>query len=116
MLSWVLDLGVTVLLSGLEAAALLAFFFVEGMKKWAKGGGPVPGETRRLFLVLTVGSASTALVSWGFFSVDLPVAFGSQAVMAALLAALLVLGAGSEGGKLVSRYRFQRRLRRERRR
>jgi hypothetical protein len=89
--------------------------FVEGMKKWAKGGGPVPGETRRLFLVLTVGSTFSALVSWGFFLVDLPVAFGSQAVMAALLAALLVLGSGSEGSKRVSRYRYRRRLRRKRR-
>jgi hypothetical protein len=96
MLKWVLDLGVTVLLSGLEVGALLAFVFVEGMKKWAKGGGPVPGETRRLFLVLTGGSTFSALVSWGFFLVDLPVAFGSQAVMAALLAALLVLGSGAK--------------------
>ncbi|MCG8969050.1 hypothetical protein [Streptomyces sp. CL12-4] len=55
MLKRVLDLGVTVLLSGLEVGALLAFVFVEGMKEWAKRRGPVPGETRRLFLVLTRG-------------------------------------------------------------
>ncbi|MFD5450622.1 hypothetical protein ACWDTR_28315 [Streptomyces sp. NPDC003470] len=116
MLKWVLDLGVAVLLSGLEVAALAAFVFAEGMKKWARNGGSVPGETRRFLLVLGGGSASSALISWGFFRLDLPVACGTQAVVSALLAALLILGAGTEGARRISRYRYRRRLRRERRR
>ncbi|MFC9287598.1 hypothetical protein [Streptomyces sp. NPDC057052] len=55
MSKWVLDLGLAILLSGLEVAALVAFWFVEGMKKWAAEGGPVPGGTSRFFLVLSVG-------------------------------------------------------------
>ncbi|WP_328847440.1 hypothetical protein [Streptomyces sp. NBC_00258] len=116
MLKWVLDLGLAVLLSGLEVAGLVAFWFVEGMKKWAAKGEPVPGETSRLFLVLSVGSTSSALISYGFSWADLPVACASQAVLAALLALLLILGAGTECGERISRYRLRRRLRRQRRR
>ncbi|MEU8649401.1 hypothetical protein [Streptomyces sp. NPDC048737] len=116
MLKWVLDLGLAILLSGLEVAALVAFWFVEGMKKWAAKGGPVPGETSRLFLVLSVGSTSSALISYGFSWADLPMACASQAGVAALSTSLLILGAGTECGRRISRYRLRRRLRRERRR
>ncbi|MFD9396416.1 hypothetical protein ACFWBB_38460 [Streptomyces sp. NPDC060000] len=116
MLKWVLDFALSVLLSGFEVAALVAFWFVEGMKTWAAKGRPVPGETSRLFLVLSVGSTSSALISYGFSRADLLVACASQAVLAALLALLLILGAGTEGGKRISRYRLRSRLRRERRR
>ncbi|QJT06337.1 hypothetical protein G9272_43510 [Streptomyces asoensis] len=112
MLKWILDIGLAVLLAGLEVAALVAFLFVEGMKKWAVKGGPVPGETSRLFLVLGVGSTCSALISYGFSWADLPVACVSQAV----LAVLLILGAGTECGMRISRYRLRRRLRRKRRR
>lgn len=100
MVKWVLEVGLAVLLSGLEAAALVAFWFVEGMKKWAAEGGPVPGETGRYFLVLSVGSTSSALISYGFSWADLPVACASQAVLAALLTLLLILGAGTECGNM----------------
>jgi hypothetical protein len=116
MLKWVLDLGLAVLLSGLEVAALVAFWFVEGIKKWAAKGGPVPGGTSRFFLVLSVGATSSALISYGFSWADLPVACASQVVLAALLTLLLILSAGTECGKRISRYRLRRRLRRERRR
>ncbi|MFE5923140.1 hypothetical protein ACWCQZ_45300 [Streptomyces sp. NPDC002285] len=114
MLKWVLDLGLGVLLLGLEVAALVAFWFVEGMKKWAANGGLVPGATSRFFLVLSVGSTSSALISYSFSWADLPVACASQAVVAALLALLLLLGAGTESGKRISRHRLRHRLRRER--
>ncbi|MGC3002287.1 hypothetical protein ACPF8X_28895 [Streptomyces sp. G35A] len=116
MLKGVLDLGLAVLLSGLEVAALVAFWFVEGMKKWAAKGGPVPGETSRFFMVLSVGSTSLTLIGYGFSWADLPVACVSQAILAALLALLLILSAGTECGKRISRYRLRRRLRRGRRR
>ncbi|MGF0175855.1 hypothetical protein ACQF36_36890 [Streptomyces sp. Marseille-Q5077] len=116
MLKWVLDLGLAVLLLGLEVAALVAFWFVEGMKKWAANGGLVPGETSRFFLMLSAGSTSSALISYSFSWADLPVACASQAVVAALLALLLLLGAGTESGKRISRHRIRHRLRRERRR
>lgn len=116
MSKWVLDLGLAILLSGLEMAALVAFWFVEGMKKWAAEGGPVPGGTSRFFLVLSVGSTSSALISYGFSWADLPMACASQAVLAALSTSLLILGAGTECSKRISRHRSRRRLRRERRR
>jgi hypothetical protein len=114
MSKWVLDLGLAVLLPGIEAAALVAFWFVEGLKKWAAKGRPVPGETRRLLLALSGGSTSSALISYGFTWADLPVACASQAVVAALLTLLLTLAAGAECGRRISRYRLRRRLRRER--
>ncbi|XMA35672.1 hypothetical protein O1157_00940 [Streptomyces albogriseolus] len=55
MLMWILDLGLAVLMPGLEVAALVAFWFVEGMKKWAAKGGPVPGATSRFLMVLSGG-------------------------------------------------------------
>lgn len=116
MVKCVLDLGLAVLLSGLEMSALAAFWFVEGMKKWAAKGGPVPGEKSRLFLVLSAGPTSSALLSYSFSRAELPVACASQAVVAALLTLLLILGAGTECGTRISRYRLRRRLRRERRR
>ncbi|GAB2968597.1 hypothetical protein GCM10023080_034420 [Streptomyces pseudoechinosporeus] len=110
-----MDLGLAVLFSGLEVAALVAFWFVEGLKKWAANGGPVPGAASRFFLV-SVGPTSLAAISYGFYWADLRVASASQAVLAALLALLLVLSAGSACGKRMGRYRLRRRLRRERRR
>jgi hypothetical protein len=115
MLQWVLDVGLAVLLSGLEVAASAAFWFAEAMKKWAVKGGPVPGATRRLFLVMSVGPTSLALIGYGLSWADLPVACASQAALAALLTLLLSLGAGTECGKRISRSRLRRRLRRERR-
>ncbi|MET7656750.1 hypothetical protein [Streptomyces sp. NPDC005486] len=116
MTKWVLDAGLAILLAGLEVAALVAFLFVEGMKKWAAKQGPVPGETSRFFLVLSAGSASSALIGYGSSRAGLPVACASQAVLAALLTLLLILGAATECGKRISRHRYRRRLRRQRRR
>jgi hypothetical protein len=116
MLMWILDLGLAVLMAGLEVAALVAFWFVEGMKKWAAKGGPVPGATSRFLMVLSGGSTSSALIGYGFSCADLLVACASQVVVAALLTLLLVMGAGTEGGKRITSYRLRRRLRRERRR
>ncbi|BFO17164.1 hypothetical protein SHKM778_35520 [Streptomyces sp. KM77-8] len=49
MVKGALDLGLAILLAGLEAAALVAFCLVEGMKKW------VAKEGR--FLVRRAGSS-----------------------------------------------------------
>ncbi|MDT0401920.1 hypothetical protein [Streptomyces edwardsiae] len=116
MLKGALDLGLAILLAGLEAAALVAFCLVEGMKKWVAKGGPVPGATSRFLVVLSVGSTLSALVGYGFFRADLPMACVSQAVVAALLTSLLLLDAGTECVKRSGRHRLRRRLRRERRR
>ncbi|MGW2637382.1 hypothetical protein [Streptomyces sp. NPDC001348] len=113
MVEWVLDLGLTVVTAGLEVAALVAFWFVESVRKWAAQGGPVPGATSRLFLVLSAGSASSALIGYGFARAGLPLACVSQAVLAALLALLLVLGAATELRRRISGYRLRRRVRRE---
>lgn len=112
----VLDVGLAVLLSGLEVAVLVAFWFVEGVKKWAAQGGPVPGATGRFLWVLSVGATLSALAGYGFSRADLPVASVSQTVVATLLTLLLLLGAGTECGKRISQHRSRRRLRRERRR
>lgn len=82
-------------------------------------GGPgeaVPGAVTRFFLVVSVGPTFLAAVSYGFFCADLPVACASQALIAALLALLLILSAGSVCRKRVTSWRSRRRLRRERRR
>lgn len=85
MLMWTVDLGSAALLTALEVTALAAFWFAEGLKQWAAGGARPPGATARLFLVLTVGPTGLVAVSYGFYRADLPVACGSQALLAAPL-------------------------------
>ncbi|MFF3055762.1 hypothetical protein [Streptomyces sp. NPDC057909] len=92
MLMWTVDLGSAALLTALEMAALVAFWFAEGLKQRAAGGARPPGATARLFLVLTVGPTGLVAVSYGFYRADLPVACGSQALVAAALILLLALG------------------------
>ncbi|MFB6663999.1 DUF6234 family protein [Streptomyces sp. CS147] len=116
MATWAPDIGLAVLLSGLEVAALVVFWFVEGLKQWATKGGTVPGGTRRSVLALGLGAASSALIGLGLSGADLPVARASQSVMALLLALLLILVAGHEGYDRFRTYRFRSRLRRDRRR
>ncbi|NEC18740.1 DUF6234 family protein [Streptomyces parvus] len=116
MATWTPDIGLAVLLSGLEVAALVVFWFLEGLKQWATKGGTVPGRTRRSILALGLGAASSALIGFGLSRADLPVARASQAVMALLLALLLILTAGHEGYDRLCTYRLRRRLRRSRRR
>lgn len=116
MATWAPDVGLAALLSGLEVAALVVFWFVEGMKQWATRGGTVPGRTRRSMLALGLGAASSALIGLGLSGADLPVARASQSVMALLLALLLILIAGHEGYDRLCTYRLRRRLRRNRQR
>ncbi|SCD90315.1 hypothetical protein GA0115253_1023014 [Streptomyces sp. Termitarium-T10T-6] len=116
MATWAPDIGLAVLLSGLEVTALVVFWFVEGMKQWATKGGTVPGRMRRSMLALGLGAASSALIGLGLSGADLPVARASQSVMALLLALLLILVAGPEGYDRFRTYRFRSRLRRDRRR
>lgn len=116
MWTWVLDLGLAVVMSGLEVAALVAFWFVGSMRIWAAQGMPVPPRTGRVFLVLGVGVTSSALIGYGLARIDLPVACASQAVLAVLLTLLLVMGATTECSRWISGYRLRCRLRRERRR
>ncbi|MGO1019770.1 hypothetical protein ACTOXX_04230 [Streptomyces rubiginosohelvolus] len=110
------DIGLAVLFSGFEVAALVVFWFLEGLKLWATKGGTVPGRTRRSILALGLGAASSALIAFGLSEADLAVAGASQAVMALLLALLLILVAGHEGYGKFRTYRFRSRLRRNRRR
>ncbi|WP_326770347.1 hypothetical protein OG978_41920 (plasmid) [Streptomyces sp. NBC_01591] len=108
------DLGLAVLLSALGALGLVGFWFVEGLKQWAAQGQSVPDPTGRYVLVLSTGSACSAVIAYGLSWADLPIACTAQAVMAALLALLLLLVAGSACGKRIRRERLRRRLRRER--
>ncbi|MFJ7086870.1 hypothetical protein ACIQU8_27010 [Streptomyces griseus] len=116
MATWVPDLGLAVLLTGFEVAALVMFWFVEGLKQWATKGGTVPGRTRRFILALSLGAASSALIGHGLSKADLPVAYASQAGLAVLLALLSVLVAGVEAYERIATHRYRSRLRRERRR
>ncbi|WP_446750201.1 DUF6234 family protein [Streptomyces sp. Ncost-T6T-1] len=109
MASWAPDIGLAVLLSGLEVAALVLFCFLEGLKQWATKGWAVPGRTRRSILALGLGAASSALIGFGLSGADLPVARASQSVMALLLALLLILVAGHEGYDRFCTYRFRSR-------
>lgn len=92
MIMWTVDIGSAALLTALEVVVLAAFWFAEGLKQWAAGGARPPGATTRLFLVLTVGPIGLVAVSYGFYRADLPVACGSQALLAAALILLLALG------------------------
>ncbi|MDQ0985974.1 hypothetical protein [Streptomyces sp. V2I9] len=113
-MAFLVDLGLAVLLSALGALGLVGFWFVEGLKQWAAKGQSVSDPTGRQVLVLSTGSACTAAIAYGLSWTDLPRACTAQAVMAALLALLLLLVAGSACGKRIRRERLRRRLRRER--
>ncbi|MFE7791638.1 hypothetical protein [Streptomyces sp. NPDC057460] len=104
MLMWTVDLGSAAVLTALEVAALAAFWFAEGLKQWAAGGARPPGATARLFLVLTVGPTRRVAVSYGFYRADLPVACGSQALLAAALILLPALGGGTECARLLAQH------------
>ncbi|MEV7659455.1 DUF6234 family protein [Streptomyces anulatus] len=108
------DLGLAVLLSALEALGLVGFWFVEGLKQWAAKGQSVPDPTGRYMLLLSTGSACSAVIAYGLSQADLPIACTVQAVMAALLALLLLLVAGTTWGRRLGRDRRRRRLRQER--
>jgi len=54
-MGWLADLGLAVLLSALEAVALVGFWFVEGLRQWAAQGQSVPDPTNRFLLVLSRG-------------------------------------------------------------
>ncbi|MFE6755601.1 hypothetical protein ACFVDQ_18645 [Streptomyces sp. NPDC057684] len=114
MAKWMLDVGLAVLLAGLEVAALLAVWFVAAMEKWAAKGAPVPDRMGRDVLTLSVAAASSASIGYGCSLAALPVACVSQLVMAVLLTLLLFLGVGTECSRRIVRERRRRRLRRER--
>lgn len=108
------DLGLAVLLSALDAVALVCVWFAESLKQWAARGQSVPDPTGRHMLVLSTGSTCSAVIAYGLSRADLPMACTAQAAIAALLASLLLLVAGTACGNRIRRDRLRRRLRRER--
>ncbi|MEU5062231.1 MULTISPECIES: DUF6234 family protein [unclassified Streptomyces] len=114
MTKGMLDVGLAVLLTGLEVVALLAVWFVGAMEKWAAKGAPVPDRMGRDMLALSVAAASSASIGYGCSLAVLPLACVSQLVMAVLLTLLLFLGVGTECNRRIGRERRRRRLRRER--
>jgi heme exporter protein D len=108
------DLGLAVLLSALEALALVGFWFAEGMRQWAARGQSVPDPTGWYLVLLSMGSACSAMIAYGLAWADLHMACTAQAVMASLLSLLLLLVAVTACGKRLRRDRRRRRLRRER--
>ncbi|MGW6140246.1 hypothetical protein [Streptomyces sp. NPDC055140] len=108
MLAWVVDLVLAVVVTGLEVAALASFWFRESLKARAAQGRSVPSGTRRLVVVLGVGSALPGLAAVGFFEVGLKAAAVSQALMASVLGSTLALGLATEVGRWFSRGRRKR--------
>ncbi|MGW6399164.1 hypothetical protein [Streptomyces sp. NPDC055134] len=108
MLGRVVDLVLAVLVTGLEVAALALFWFRESLKVWAAQGSSVPGGTRRIVVVLGVGSALPGLAAVGFFEVDLRAVAVAQALVASVLGSILVLGLATEAGRWISRGRRKR--------
>ncbi|MFE3676126.1 hypothetical protein [Streptomyces griseus] len=108
------DLGLAVLLSTLEVLGLAGLWFAEGLKRWAAKGQSVPDSTGQYMLVLSTGSACSAVVAYGLSSAGLPIACTAQAVLAALLVLLLLLVAGAAWGRRLGTDRLRHRLRRER--
>ncbi|MFD9540103.1 DUF6234 family protein [Streptomyces sp. NPDC060022] len=90
------DAVLAVLLTALEVTALVAFWFVQSLKRWGPGGKPVAGSEVRLWLVLTAGPAGLAGVSYGAVRAGLPATAVAQALVAAALAGVLALGIGTE--------------------
>ncbi|GGQ88145.1 hypothetical protein [Streptomyces pilosus] len=114
MLKQTLDVGLAVLLTGAEMAALALFLFVLGLEKWAAQGQRVADRTGRVFLVLGLGATGSAALSYGCARAGLSATCVAQAVWALLLACVLVVGAGNECWTRIARNRLRRRLRRER--
>ncbi|MFF2811400.1 DUF6234 family protein [Streptomyces sp. NPDC058000] len=110
MLMWVVDVVLGVALTAVEVAALVAFWFWENLKLWAaQGQERPPGSAVRLWLVLTAGPAGLALVSLHAFRAGLPATGLTQALIAAALAGVLVLGLGTVSSRWVARS-FERHL------
>lgn len=105
MTGWVVDLVLAVVVTGLEVAALALFWFRESVKAWAAQGRWVPGGTRRLVVVLGVGSALPGLGAVGFFEVGLHATAVSQALVAMALGSILALGLAAEVGRWFCRGR-----------
>ncbi|RFC69980.1 hypothetical protein [Streptomyces sp. AcE210] len=105
MVGWAVDLVLAVVVTGLEVAALALFWFRESLKAWAAQGRSVPGGTRRLVVVLGVGTALPGLGAVAFFEVGLKAAAVSQALMASVLGSILALGLATEAGRWLCRGR-----------
>ncbi|MFD4692257.1 hypothetical protein [Streptomyces sp. NPDC058463] len=97
------DAVLAVLLTALEATALVAFWFVEGLTRWGTGGMPVAGFEVRLWLVLTAGPTALAGVSYGAVRAGLPATAVAQALVAAALAGVLAMGIGTECSRWAAR-------------
>lgn len=108
------DLGLAVLLSTLETAVVVGFWFVEGLKQWAARGQSVPDPTGRMLLVLSAGATASAATACGLSWTGLAIACSAQAVMAALQTSLVILVAGNVCVDRIRTNRSRRRLRRER--
>ncbi|WP_326708755.1 hypothetical protein OG758_04710 [Streptomyces sp. NBC_01474] len=108
MSGWVVDLVLAVVVTGLEAVALALFWFRESVKAWAAQGRSVPCWTRRVVVVLGVGSTLPGLAVAGFFEACLEAAAVSQALVASVLGSLLALGLATEARRWFSRGRRKR--------
>ncbi|WP_372505741.1 DUF6234 family protein [Streptomyces macrolidinus] len=116
MLIRVVDIGLAVLLLALDAAALAAFWFAEGLRQWAAQGQTVPSAATRFLQTEGVGATVLTAASYGLFRAGMPVACASQALIAALLVLMLILSAATICGNRVGSWHTRRRLRRARRR
>ncbi|MBC9713882.1 hypothetical protein H9Y04_15030 [Streptomyces sp. TRM66268-LWL] len=92
---WSADIALAAVLVLLEGAALAAFCIAEGIKKWAAEGGHVEGADRRFWMVLTIGPAGLAAVSYATFQAGLLVTALSQALIGPALLGYLWLGRSS---------------------
>ncbi|WP_405391695.1 DUF6234 family protein [Streptomyces sp. NBC_01102] len=96
------DLVLGIALTAVECGALAAFWYAESFRTWAAREGRVPGSTKRVLLVLTAAPVVLASVGYLAFRTGLRVTCATQALLAAPLVVLLVLGLGAEGGRLVT--------------
>ena len=103
MLTGVADAVLAVLLTALEVTALVAFWFLEGLRKWGAGGKPVAGSEVRLWVVLTAGPAGSAGIGYGAVRTGLPATAVAQALVAVALAGVLALGIGTECSRWAAR-------------
>ncbi|MFB7051525.1 DUF6234 family protein [Streptomyces vinaceus] len=109
--SWV-DTGLAVVLVLLDVAALVAFWFWESLNKWAAGQNRVEGAATRFWLVVTLGPAGLATISYAAVRVGLVVTGLSQALLGAALTGMLILGLRTECSRWLARFSARRHRRR----
>ncbi|MFD8789737.1 DUF6234 family protein [Streptomyces vinaceus] len=112
--SWIVDTGLAAVLVGLDVTGLAAYWFWENLNQWAARPNRVERAALRLWLVVTLGSAGLAMISYGAVRAGLVVTGFSQALIGAVLTGVLIVGLCTECWRWLIRFSARRHSRRGR--